>query len=126
MGAQTKADVVSAYELVLYTTWPAALAGDAGLAERVRCFDGTVEFVGADLVFTLPDLYRFVLAELALSDTEHDLSPEDYREFHRLLYQRATNTSLQLLGGKVVVDKAHDDHTLSRYRLVQYAPCPTG
>lgn len=97
-----------------------ALAGDAELADSVGRFDGIVRLEDKDLLFTLPDLFRFLLSDFERAGHGTlDVAARDYKPFHRMLYRSRTNAQLRSFGALVVVEHADDDHALSLYRLTR-------
>lgn len=105
---------------LVHRVFAAAIAGDAGLRIAVEGHDGGVRFDGGDLLFTLPQLLRFVLQHCESSgQSPPDARARDYRVFRRLLYGSQTNTSLRGFGAVVVVERAADNQTLSVYRLTR-------
>ena len=98
------------------------LAGNPRIVESIGRFDGSLRFDRADLLFTLPDLYRFAVANFQCSTASHAQSAlpgPDYKSFRRALYHGNMNTTLQALGAVVVVERADSDHALSVYRLTR-------
>lgn len=106
------------HDHLLHRVFARVIGGDAEMAEQIRRFDGAVYFDGSDLLFTLPDLYSFVLSDFGRCEqTASRAGQIDYKTFRRMLYTRDTNTLLRQYGAVVVIAQAHDDHTLSVYRL---------
>ena len=107
-------------EHLIYEVFASAVTREPEFVAAIQRFGGEVHFVDGDLLFTLPELFRFLLA-----DFEHSgrglLDPTkcDYKAFRRLLYQGRVNTELRGLGAVVVVEHANDDHALSIYRLTR-------
>ena len=105
---------------LVHQVFARASARDPELVRAVEHFDGGVSFVGDDLVFTLPQLYRFALHHFQVSGAGPDTTAQcDYASFRRLLYRSATNTELRGIGAVVVVECADDDHARSLYRLTR-------
>lgn len=103
------------YEQMLHDVFARAVAQDAALVEKVRSFDGTLYFNGGDLVFTLPDLFRFLLAKVPPS--ERPRKALRYTAFRSMVYRLPTNTLLADIGAVVVVETAAQQHALTLYRL---------
>jgi hypothetical protein len=105
---------------LVHRVFAAAIAGDAGLRDAVEGHGGGVRFDGRDLLFTLPQLLRFVLQHCESSGhSPPDAQARDYRVFRRLLYGSQTNSTLRGFGAVVVLERAADDQTLSVYRLTR-------
>lgn len=97
-----------------------AVARDPELVAAVESFDGDVHFDGSDLMFTLPDVYRFALTHLDASGRGPlDAARCDYKAFRRMLYQSALNAELRRLGAVVIIERANHDNALSLYRLTR-------
>ncbi len=94
----------------------AALAAEPRLSAAIARFDGGLDFDGADLVFTLPERFRFLRAHPDLT-VAWPADGADYLAFRRALYASQLNAELCRHGGIVVVDQAHGEHELTRYRL---------
>jgi hypothetical protein len=105
---------------LIHEVFARAVRGDPGLVKAVTDFAGEVRFINGDLVFSLPQLFQFLLIDLERSGHGRiEPSDTEYQGFHRMLYQSQINTELRRLGAIVVVDHADDDHALSLYRLTR-------
>jgi len=94
----------------------AALDGDVEITAALGRCEGGVRLDGADLVFTVPALWHFLLAhnEVAASLS---LAARDYPAFRRALYGHGVNAALRQNHAVVGLERADDDHSLSTYRL---------
>lgn len=105
---------------LIHEVFARAVRGDPGLVKAVSDFGGQVRFINGDLIFSLPQLFRFLLIDF--ERTGHgrmESSDADYQAFHRMLYHSHINTELGRMGAIVVVEHADDDHALSLYRLTR-------
>ena len=93
----------------------------AWFSADARCGDGwRRSLCRADLLFTLPELLRFLLLDRAR--TGHDpLGAEvaSYKAFRGMLHHGGTNAELRRFGAVVVVERADDDPAQSVYRLTR-------
>lgn len=108
---------------LIHQVFARTFAGDPELIDAIGRFDGELRCVDGDLLFTLPHLFRFLVADFeqrrgcaALADDDRD-----YRRFRRMLYRSDTNAALRRIGAVVVIDRADPDHSLRRYRLTRYS-----
>jgi hypothetical protein len=97
-----------------------AFAGDRDVIEAIGRFDGELRCVDGDLLFTLPDLFRFVLIDIERRGPLPS-AERDYRAFLRALYRSDMNATLRRIGAVVIVDRGDKHHALRRYRLTR---CP--
>lgn len=95
-----------------------AFAGDRDVIEAIERFDGELRCVDGDLLFTLPDLFRFVLIDIERRGPL-PTADRDYRAFLRALYRSDMNATLRRVSAVVIVDRADKDHALRRYRLTR-------
>jgi hypothetical protein len=105
---------------LIHEVFARAVAGDPGLVKAVSDFAGEVRFIEGDLIFSLPQLFQFLLIDL--ERTGHgriESSDTDYQAFHQMLYHSRINTELRRLGAIIVVDHIDDVHALSLYRLTR-------
>lgn len=110
------------YQHLLDEVFPRALAQDPNLVAKVAGFEGAVYFSGRDLVFTLPELFRFLLADFPSGPASDVPGLPRYPAFRRMLYRRPTNTLLAKMGAVVIVEKASGQHASTLYRLTARAP----
>jgi hypothetical protein len=105
---------------LIHEVFARAVAGDPGLVKAVSDFAGEVRFIEGDLIFSLPQLFQFLLIDLERrGHGSIESSDTDYQAFHRMLYHSQINTELRRLGAIVVVEHADHDHALSLYRLTR-------
>lgn len=97
-----------------------AVAGDPERVVAVGRFDGAVRFAGAELLFTLPELPRFLLIDWARSGHDPRVAEvANYKAFRGMLYHGRTNAELRRFGAVVGVERADADHAHSLYRLTR-------
>lgn len=108
-------DLELVYSYLIEHLFPNARAEQCQLVDKAAQFDGNVRFIDGELVFSLPDLFRFALQEIGLNSG--DSAEDAYITFRRLIYQRPTNTKLATIGLTIVLERVSTDHDLSVYRL---------
>lgn len=108
------------YSHLIHEVFARVVTGDPGLVKALSDFAGDVRLIEGDLIFSLPQLFQFLLIDLERTGHGHvESSDTDYQAFHRMLYHSHTNTELRRLRAIVVVEHADDDHALSLYRLTR-------
>ncbi len=86
--------------------------------KRIESFDGAVFFCDGDLLFTLPELFKFVSRQYAeQGGNDSQLANADYHAFRGMLYKQPTNETLKQFGAIVRVDSPNKNYALTVYRL---------
>ena len=101
------------------SVFEAALKHETKLKQAVEMFSGDLQFDGEELVFTLPELFKFVMGYIQQEHVAQsaDTTP-DYLAFRKIVYQSSTNLQLRALRAAVVIDTQHLVHGERRYRLL--------
>ena len=110
------------YQYLVHDLFRRLLSGDDAVAAKVLRFEGPVSLRDGDLLFTLPDLFKFALENFKRDRPDAEkISPDDYIRFRKTLYDHPTNTLLKHYGGIVEIETVNDNQMLTIYRLTRIA-----